>query len=103
MILEREGHEVMDAPDGKVGIELYRKEPADVVITDIIMPDKEGLETIMDLRREYPEVKVIAISGGGRVKSGDYLHMAAKFGAQLTLTKPFEQEELLEAVRELLG
>lgn len=102
MILEREGHEVIEAPDGEVGVELYRKEPADVVITDIFMPEKEGLETIMDLRLEYPEVKLIAISGGGHLKAHEYLHMARKLGAQLTLTKPFERDELLEAVTGIL-
>ena len=102
MILEREGHEVIEAPDGKVGIELYRNEPADVVITDIFMPEKEGLETIMDLRREYPEVKLIAISGGGRLKPHEYLVVARKLGARFTLTKPFERDGLLEAVTGIL-
>ncbi len=102
MILEREGHEVVEAPDGNVGIELYRKEPADVVITDIFMPEKEGLETIMDLRLEYPEVKLIAISGGGHLKPHEYLVMARKLGARLTLTKPFERDGLLEAVTGIL-
>ena len=57
----------------------------------------------MELRRDFPEVKIIAISGGGRVNPDEYLHMAAKLGAQLTLTKPFERDELLAAVEELLG
>lgn len=66
------------------------------------MPEKEGIETIMDLKRDFSDVKIIAISGGGRIDAEEYLHMAEKLGAQRTLTKPFELKELLEAVRELL-
>lgn len=66
------------------------------------MPEKEGIETIMDLKRDFSDVKIIAISGGGRIDPEEYLHMAEKLGAQRTLTKPFELKELLEAVRELL-
>lgn len=66
------------------------------------MPDKEGLETIMELRRDFPEVKIIAISGGGRVKPEEYLDLADKLGAHRKLTKPFVREELLAAVQELL-
>ena len=101
--LERDGYDVADAPNGKEGIRLYRENPADLVITDIIMPEKEGIETIMDLRREFPEVKIIAMSGGGRIGPEDYLHMAKGLGAQRTLTKPLERDELLRVVRELIG
>ncbi len=98
-----EGHEVVNASNGKEGIKLFRENGADLIITDIVMPEKEGLETIMELRKGYPDVKIIAISGGGRVDPESYLTMAEKMGASRTLTKPFEREELLEAVRELLG
>jgi len=102
-ILERAGYEVMEASDGKEGISLYREKQADLIITDIIMPKKEGLETITDLRIEFPEVKIIAISGGGRIGPETYLELAEGFGANRLLTKPFGHEELLEAVQDLLG
>lgn len=101
-ILTAESYEVVEAPDGKVGLRLYRQEPADLIIIDIFMPEKEGLETIMELRRDYPDVKVIAISGGGRTGSLDFLHMAKKFGALRTLEKPFTRQEMLDAVQEVL-
>lgn len=101
--LERAGYDVLDAPNGKEGIKLYRQDPADLVITDLIMPEKEGIETIIELRRDFPAVKIIAISGGGRNDPEEYLHMAKTLGAQRTFTKPFERKELLEAVRELIA
>ncbi len=100
--LEREGYDVLEAGDGKEGLKIFREKGADLIITDLIMPEKEGLETITELRQDYPDVKVIAISGGGRVSPDEYLHLAKSLGAHLTLTKPFEREELLEAVRDLL-
>jgi CheY-like chemotaxis protein len=101
-MLERAGYEVVDAPDGKEGIKLYREKAADLIITDIVMPEKEGIETIMELRRDFPDVKIIAISGGGRLDSGQYLIMAKSLGALYTFTKPVEREKLLQAVEELL-
>ena len=100
--LERAGYEVINAPDGDVGMKLQSEEPADLVITDILMPEKEGIETIMELHRDFPGVKIIAISGGGRIESDTYLSLAKKMGVQRTLNKPFERKELLEAVRELI-
>ena len=101
-ILEKDGHEVVDAPDGKVGLRLHREKPADLIITDILMPEKEGLATIMELRREYPDTKIIAISGGGRGGKLDFLSIAKKLGAVRTFTKPFTKQELIDAVHELL-
>ena len=100
--LEREGHEVIDAADGNKGLRLYREDPTDLVITDIVMPEKEGIETIIDLRREFPEAKIIAMSGGGQIEAESYLSMAKRLGAQRTLTKPFQNEELLEAIEALV-
>ncbi len=100
--LEREGHEVVGALDGKEGLRLYRENPTDLIITDLIMPEKEGIETIMELYNDFPDVKIIAISGGGRLDPGQYLSMAKSFGAQYTFAKPVEREKLLKAVRELL-
>ena len=101
-MLERAGYEVADAPNGKVGMELYREQQVDLVIADLIMPEKEGIETIMELRRDFPGVKIIAISGGGDVGPEVYLHMASKLGAQRTFAKPFERSEMLGAVRQLV-
>lgn len=101
-MLERAGYEVNEASDGLEGLKLYREEPADLVITDIIMPRKEGLETIMDLRREFPEVKIIAISGGGRLSPQPYLEVAEGFGAMRVFSKPFDLEDLQRAISELL-
>jgi len=102
-ILEREGHEVVDASNGKEGLKLYRENPTDLVITDLIMPEKEGIETIMELRRHFPDVKIIAISGGGQIDAKQYLSMAQKLGVQKTFAKPVVRAELLKAVRELLN
>jgi len=101
-VLQREGYEVIEAADGKPGMRLFRERGAELIITDIIMPEKEGLETIMELRRDFPEVKIIAISAGGRLEPNQYLDLAKKLGAQVTLIKPFEREELLAAVHGLL-
>ena len=101
-MLEYEGYDVVDAPDGNEGVRLYRKEPTDLVITDILMPEKEGIEIIRELRSDFSEVKIIAISGGGSVGINNYLDIAKMLGAQFTFKKPFRREEFLEAVRESL-
>jgi DNA-binding response OmpR family regulator len=102
-ILKSAGHDVIEAPDGKVGIELYRANPTDLVITDIIMPEKEGIELITELRRDFPDAKIIAVSGGGQVMaSATCLLLAKGLGAVRTLAKPFNQQELVDTVREVL-
>ena len=101
-MLELSGYEVYEAPDGKVGLELYRKKPTDLIITDILMPEKEGLETIMELRRYYPKAKIIAISGGGQIGNLSFLSAAKHLGALRTLTKPFTHKELLKTIKELI-
>jgi CheY-like chemotaxis protein len=101
-ILRRAGHEVVAAVNGKEAISLHRKSPADLIITNILMPEKEGLETIQELRRDDPDVKIIAISGGGQIGPADYLEVARRFGAMRTFSKPFDRKELLKAVDELL-
>jgi CheY-like chemotaxis protein len=113
MVLERAGYEVRVACDGNEAIELQREAPAQLVITDIIMPEKDGVNTIKDLRREFPAVRIIAISGGGGVdpmayKPGAitttaYLAAAKEVGADRVFTKPFDREDLIQAVAELLG
>ena len=90
-MLEREGYETIAASNGKNGIRLYRENPADLILTDIIMPEKEGIETIMELRRDFQDVKIIAMSGEGKIDSDTYLQIAKTAGAIETLTKPFGQ------------
>lgn len=102
-LLEQAGHEVIEAPDGGVGVKLYRNNPTDLIITDIIMPEKEGLETIMELRRDFRHAKIIAISGGGAAMTSETcLHLAKGLGAAKALAKPFSKQELLDAVTEVL-
>lgn len=100
---ERAGYDVATASDGRIGIKLYKSKPFDVVITDLIMPEMEGIETISQLRKSNPDVKVIAISGGGRNSPDDYLHLAKKMGATRTFTKPLDRNKLLDAVKELIS
>jgi CheY-like chemotaxis protein len=102
-VLESAGYEVMEATDGESGLRLYREHGADLVIVDLFMPRRDGLEVIRDLRVEAPQAKIIAISGGGRAEVVDLLYAAAAFGAARTLRKPFEAQALLTAVREVLG
>ncbi len=102
-ILTHAGYSVETATDGDSGLALHRENPADLIITDIIMPEKEGIETIQELRRDDPSARIIAISGGGRIGPESYLQLAKKFGAQATLSKPFKKNALLEAVEEVLG
>src|SRR4026207_79581 len=101
-ILDRAGFAVMEASNGVEGLKLYRNQPADLAITDLIRPEKEGVETIMELRSQFPNARIIAISGGQRAGGRDYLPIAAKLGARRTVAKPFSRQELLEAVRETL-
>jgi CheY-like chemotaxis protein len=99
------GHDVEDAENGAVALAAYRRQPRDLVITDLVMPEKNGLETIMELRRLNPAVKIIAISGGGRnLGLGElYLDSARLFGAGKILAKPFTSAALLKAVADSLA
>ena len=102
-MLQRAGYGVVEAADGNEGIERMRTEPIDLVVTDVIMPEKEGIETIIELQRDFPHVKIIAISGGGRIGAQHVLTAAKSFGANKTLAKPFGNEALLEAIEELIS
>jgi DNA-binding response OmpR family regulator len=102
IMLQNEGYDVECAPEGKVALVLFSHSPFSLVITDIVMPEKEGLETIMELKQQHPGVKIIAISGGGRVNPGHYLDGARALGAEFTFTKPVKLDRLLSAVRVLL-
>jgi two-component system response regulator (stage 0 sporulation protein F) len=95
--LEGAGHEVLEASNGRLGLELYREKSADLVITDIVMPEMDGLEMILELTRNFLNVKVIAMSGG--LESEGQLRVAKLLGARQTFRKPLDMEELLSAVR----
>lgn len=102
-ILERAGHEVLEAGDGEKGLRLARQEAPDLIITDLLMPEMEGIETIQSLRDELPDVKIIAMSGGGAMGTDTYLTDAEILGAHRAMAKPFTPEELVEAVEDLLA
>jgi len=102
MALRRAGYVVVEAGDGNEGLERFREAPTDLIITDLLMPEKEGLETIMDIRREFPDAKIIAMSGGGRAGNLNFLRVAERLGAQRTMAKPFNLQALLAAVQDLL-
>src|SRR5690349_1966101 len=93
--LERAGYEVVLAVDGREAIRLFRTTPVDVAIVDIWMPEKDGLETLMEMRRHSPDARVIAMSGGARLGITSPLEWARRFGAKAILTKPFSSDELL--------
>lgn len=103
LTLEREGYGVDEAQDGVDALRKYDPAEHDLIITDIVMPEKEGIETIMELRAGNPDVKIIAISGGGRINPEDYLKWAKRFGVEQTFTKPVDRQELLAAVAGLLS
>ncbi len=103
MLLEDSGFRVVTAVDGVDGLKKFRQATPDVVLTDIIMPDKEGISLIIDIRRERPDAKIIAMSGGGRIGNSDYVTIAKALGADIGLRKPFDDLELINAVRELAG
>jgi len=102
LALEDVGHHVEEAANGLKGIDQFRANPADLVVTDIFMPEKEGMELIDEIKRDRPETKIIAISGGGRMNPDDYLTIARRLGADRTLLKPFDIDLLLDTVDALL-
>jgi len=110
-VFRRAGFEVEVASNGNEGMNLLREHGADLVITDIIMPGSDGVETAHNIRTEFPKTKIIVMSGGGNaaplgyepaaITTTAYLASAAAIGADLTLTKPFDREELIKAAKEL--
>ncbi len=103
LILEKAGYDTMAATNGNQAVRDYKAKRPDLVILDIIMPEKEGIETIMELKGIDPEVKIIAISGGGKSGPENYLSMAKKLGAKATLEKPIDKNELLRVVNDILA
>ncbi len=99
-ILEEDGHEIREAPDGRAGLTLYRERPADLVITDILMPERDGMEVTLALTEEFLEAKVIAMTGA----TGDhnFLNIAKLFGARDVIQKPFRVEDIRRVVRYVL-
>jgi DNA-binding response OmpR family regulator len=93
--LKAAGCEVHDAADGNAGLKILERTAIDVVIIDIIMPEKEGVETIMEIKRRWPNIKVIAISGGGRIGPDSFLRLAEGLGADATMKKPLSFQELV--------
>jgi CheY-like chemotaxis protein len=97
------GHSVSTAGDGKEAMDLVANNNFDIIITDLVMPEKEGIEIIIELSQTAPKIKIIAMSGGGRVNATDYLTLARQVGASDTLAKPFTGDELLAAVSRALS
>lgn len=97
-MLESAGHEVVEAADGRAGLEAFRAHAPDTVVTDIFMPQQEGIGTIRGIRALSPQVHIVAISGGDRTGNADVLRMAKLLGATATLAKPFQRQELIACV-----
>jgi DNA-binding NtrC family response regulator len=102
-LLERENHYIIEAENGQEAATLLTSLKPDLVITDIIMPEQDGIGTINMLREKHPEMKIIAISGGGNILGADYLGIARKLGAHYAFAKPFNNRQLIDKVNELLG
>jgi YesN/AraC family two-component response regulator len=102
-LLRRAGYDAQLAENGVEAVKMHQENPMDLLITDVIMPEKEGLEIITEFRRDYPSVKLIAISGGGRIGPANYLKMAKLLGAERTFAKPVDTSQLLSAIEELLA
>ena len=100
-MLEKEGYIIREASNGDIALKLQKEDPADLIITDIIMPDKEGIGTILELKNRYPDIKIFAMSGGGKNSPDHYLRMAKGFGVNKVFRKPFTREELLSAIDEI--
>jgi CheY-like chemotaxis protein len=101
--LARAGYLTVEAANGQEAIERYRAAPADLVLTDIYMPGTDGVEAMIRLRTEFPDLLVVAMSGGGHMAKEGVLDLAARLGARGTLEKPVGTEALLEMIRKVLG
>ena len=100
--LKGKGYDVVCAKDGRAGLQVLEEQPLDLVITDIMMPDIDGLEVVLAMRENNPDIPVIAISGGMRAAAMDFLSLVQKFGAGKVLYKPIDLEDLLIAVKQVL-
>lgn len=102
-ILMMNNYDVRDAADGREGFDVMQSFEPDLIITDIIMPEQDGVGFIIQAKNSSPATKIIAISGGGRISAEDHLHMAHGLGADITLAKPIFPEDLLTQVKSLLS
>ena len=103
-VLEKDGHTVSEAHDGKEGIKIYKEHPADLIMLDILMPEIDGIQTMFELKRDFDNVRFIIMSGGGEYTDAEsYLSDARALSNQKTLSKPFTREELTAAIDEVLG
>ena len=100
--MQLHGYEADLASNGSKGMNLFKKEKTELVITDIIMPDREGLVLIIEMKKRKPLLKIIAMSGGGLISPDSYLECATHFGADKVFQKPFWQKEMISAVEELI-
>jgi CheY-like chemotaxis protein len=100
-LLEGEGYEVAVAANGLEGLGVQRSAPADLVVTDIFMPEQDGIETLWNFREEFPRVPIVVMSGGGAARGTDYLSVARQLGARKTLRKPLDPQELIDVVRQI--
>jgi DNA-binding response OmpR family regulator len=101
--LKKLGCIVLEAENGNTGLAVFKKEKPDLVITDMLMPDKEGLETISEIRTINPSAKIVAMSGGGSSKNMAFLQLAQKMGADKIMSKPIKPDELLNTLKSLLS
>lgn len=102
-VLENEGYRVVEAANGREGLRMQHRTPSNLVITDILMPEMEGLETIRELRHQWPDVKVLAVSGASQKLGLDLLYVAKEFGATHMLQKPFSMSEMLKLISTMLN
>ena len=102
-LIEAEGHKVWVAEDGNQGLKELAKRPIDLIISDILMPDKDGLEMIDEVKKTYPNIKIIAISGGGQISSKEYLNLANHMGVVKSIPKPIMRNELIKTIKEVLA
>lgn len=101
-VLENAGYSVVEADNGKIGAKIYRENPTDLIITDIFMPEQDGIATILSLKKQFPTIKIIAVSGGSNtLHSGEYLQHAKDFGAIHTFKKPIDPVTLVGAVKNI--
>ena len=101
IVLSSSGRQVQTASNGALGIEATKTNSFDIVVTDVVMPEKDGLEVLMQMRKTHPDTKIVVVSGGGRTSATDYLKMAEVLGADRVLYKPVTATELSVAIEEL--
>jgi len=102
-LFQTQGHQVRGAGDGKAALEMVAVERPDVMITDIIMPEKDGIQLIAEIKRRYGHIPIIAMSGGGRIPASVYLAHVSSLGEIVTLEKPFKVSALMRAVEKVLN